>query len=131
MGATWKGFCGYQNLISEGRENCKFCTVPKGVRMEVEEHVLKPIKELSLWGVLRTIDLLITLAETKLPSLQTVLMDSDLLRMIIRLSIESSSLNAVMSHKILQNVLRMRSMNDFILENAVNRIERNPEFYPV
>ena len=61
----------------------------------------RPVYEAGLWEVLRTIDLLITLAETKLPSLQTVLMDSDLLRMIIRLSIESSSLNAVMSHKIL------------------------------
>ena len=57
-------------------------------------------------------------------------MDSDLLRMIIRLSIESSSLNAVLSHKVLQNVLRMSAMNDFILENAVGRIERNSEFYP-
>ena len=66
-----------------------------------EDHVLRPINEVSLWGVMRTIDLLITLAETKLPSLQHVLMDSDLLRMIIRLSIESSSLNAVFSHKVL------------------------------
>ena len=57
-------------------------------------------------------------------------MDSDLLRMIIRLSIESSSLNAVLSHKVLQNVLRMSAMNDFILENAVGKIERNSEFYP-
>lgn len=24
----------------------------------------------------------------------------------------------------------MSAMNDFILENAVNRIERNPQFYP-
>ena len=66
-----------------------------------EDSVLRPIKEVSLWGAMRTIDLLITLAETKLPTLQHVLMDSDLLKMIIRLSIESSPLNAVLSHKIL------------------------------